>query len=664
MSSRAARKLLKLREKELKTAESASTAHAEDVNDVGEEDGDDLSSPVAAPKKANLFALLNGEEFDADEDEDDTVEQLEEADQGRTQTPCDDEDEEGMIEKPSLQAKSSVKKKKKKKKTKGKSVESTEMPLKSVKGGKTHDTPKEEEMDEVEAALREINEKFGETTFKTPPSNHPTKTNPPRKSQKPLLGVEAKYLDADAEMRRMFGSKIVADDIKAKRYVRTGGAAAAVRTNLATPRDTWPRFDGRLGVLMRMVSAPSRGGDAEPMPGVFEFVYSQAYEEVQQIFQICVDSHDPQTLSNLLRSNPYHIDALLQLSEVARHNTDMSTAAEYIERALYTFERSFHTMFNPATAFCRLPYTHRQNRAFFLALSRQIGFVQKKGCWRTALELTKYMLALDPEDDALGAILLIDLFAIKAGEGGWFRRLWGEWAGEEDEGVVGLPNLEFGIAFVEREREVDEGVAHTRSTKLLRRALLAAVTDTKLTTHPIFTPPKDETPSESALTLLTKLFVERSHPLWKEPEVLTWLRATATSITSLPLDSVELSDAEKMRKTAYPDGVPLNVARHVFVSEFSGLVPLLPRSATGRGMNVFDPMPPDVGTVDPNFDAGAAAAAAGGGRAGLFGWIIQNVGALMRGGVGAEPEGEDEEDDEGDDGNEEEEEVEMEEDDG
>ncbi|KAI8849789.1 transcriptional repressor TCF25-domain-containing protein [Chytridium lagenaria] len=515
------------------------------------------------------------------------------------------------------------------------------------------------DLDEVEAALREINEKFGKSEPADRTLSAAVKSQQPRKSQKPLLGVESKFLDADAELRRMFGSKIVADDIKAKRYVRGGGAATSVgRTNLATPRDTWPRYDGRLGIQMQMVSAPSRAGDSDPQPGVFQFVYSQSYLEVQQIFQICVDSHDPQTLTNLLRSNPYHIDALLQLSEVARHNTNMSVAAEYIERSLYAFERSFHTMFNPATAFCRLSYLHRENRAFFLALSRQIGFVAKKGCWRTALELTKYLLALDPEDDPLGAILLLDIFAIKANELAWFKRLWKEWAGEDDSAVVGLPNLEFGIALAERELELAKKSEHTRSTQLLRRALLsypqalplilerAAVTDTKLTSSAFFSPITDENASENALSVLTKLFVERSHPLWKEPEVLQWLRSTASSIASLPSDHPDVVEADNTRKTAYPDGLPLNVSRHIFVSEFTSMIPLLPKSATARGMNVFDPMPPDTRMEDPNLDPGAARTAQGGG---VLGWVMQNMAALLRGN-GPEADEDDDEDEDEDDG--------------
>lgn len=35
-----------------------------------------------------------------------------------------------------------------------------------------------------------------------------------------------------------------------------------------------------------------------------------------------------------------------------------------------------------------------------------------------------------------------------------------------------------------------------------------------------------------ALQLLLKLFIERSHSLWKEPEVLTWLEENARQVVT------------------------------------------------------------------------------------------------------------------------------------
>jgi hypothetical protein len=151
----------------------------------------------------------------------------------------------------------------------------------------------------------------------------------------------------------------------------------------------------------------------------------------------------------------------------------MSNHFDFPERAIHIFERSFHSLFNPATANSRLSYLSRENRAFFLALFRHIHFITRKGCWRTSLELSKLLLALDPEDDPLGVILMIDFLALKAGEFKWFKRLWEDWAGVTDgldagsEGagdIVGLPNLSYSIALAEYELEIaDKKVSYSVS---------------------------------------------------------------------------------------------------------------------------------------------------------------------------------------------------------
>ncbi|KAJ3106797.1 Transcription factor 25 [Phlyctochytrium planicorne] len=684
MSSRAARKLAKLRQDKPSLDVKGGNDHTYEVE---EDEGEDEEVPTVKAQKQNLFALLNGGGDDAQDDDDD------QEDSTSKLKDAEEEEEEEVEEEVQKPATAKSKKNKKKKKGKGKSKEEPVVDTKEKETGKAKGKGKQaafnEEDDEVEAALREINEKFGEAAS-TEPSAAAAAAATAAKSQKtsqirqprhkPLLGVDSRFLNADQELRRMFGSKIVADEIKAKRYARQNqnavpGFGGGGKTNLAQPRDMWPRFDPKLGIGMVMKKAPGGKGEGDDGYGVFQFVHAPQYLELQQIFKICVDSHDPQTLSNLLRSNPYHIDSLLQLSEVARHNNDNAIGVEYIERALYTFERTFHSLFNPSTSLCRLPYQHPPNRSFHLALSRHITNIMKRGCWRTSLEISKYLLALDPEEDPLGAVLMLDWVAIKANEGEWLRRLYTEWGAEGGDigegGVIGLPNLEYGIALVEYEMEEKQNKSHTYSTALLRRALIsyplalslilekATVTDPGLTASAMFIPmppPAETEPSEQTVDLLVRIFVERSHPLWKAPEILRWLRDTAKQVVQEVGDDMgghpDVLKAIKMRRTAYEDGMPLNVARHVVVNEdVKEFVKLLPRWVTGRGMNVFDPIPPpNVVIQDDKDEDGARGGGGDAARTGLLGWLMRNVGDLLRGrgaNAGGE-EGEMDEDDEDD----------------
>ena len=52
-----------------------------------------------------------------------------------------------------------------------------------------------------------------------------------------------------------------------------------------------------------------------------------------------------------------------------------STAADYVDRSLFTYERAFVGAFNFTSGVNRLDFDHIENRPFFLAIHRQITYV-------------------------------------------------------------------------------------------------------------------------------------------------------------------------------------------------------------------------------------------------------------------------------------------------
>lgn len=126
---------------------------------------------------------------------------------------------------------------------------------------------------------------------------------------------------------------------------------------------------------------------------------------------------------------------------------DVNTAADFTERALYCLECSFAPTFNLALGTCRLDYNVFENRAIFIASFRHIGFVASRGCWRTALEYTKVLLSLSPEDDPLGAILMLDYYALRANANEYLRQVYAEWNSARQLDM--LPNFAYSIAMAE-----------------------------------------------------------------------------------------------------------------------------------------------------------------------------------------------------------------------
>ncbi len=86
----------------------------------------------------------------------------------------------------------------------------------------------------------------------------------------------------------------------------------------------------------------------------------------------------------------------------------------FSERALFICEHYFHPLFNITTFGCRLPYRQWENRALYLAIYRHMIGLCERGCYRTALEFSKLLYSLDPNEDPMGMLLYIDCIAIRA----------------------------------------------------------------------------------------------------------------------------------------------------------------------------------------------------------------------------------------------------------
>ena len=355
----------------------------------------------------------------------------------------------------------------------------------------------------------------------------------------------------------MFGSQAVRTEQRAR---GAGGRQPVLKRSrvLVTPRDSWPRMV-RTGIQMIHVDTAANGDM------VFQFTHSPQYQEVQLTFLRAVSSFNPDNISAILRNSPYHIDSLLQLSEVFKMSGDTQTAADFVERALYCSECGFHPLFNVTSGSCRLDYNRYENRAFFLALFRQIVFVGQRGCWRTALEYARLLLALSPEKDPLSCLLIVDYYALRAREYDFLLRFYREWGTARQ--LAWLPNMALSAAFAKFMLETDaandaaDGAAssssssssaaaaasaaavggaqdiHAESSAMLQEALIKfpafplilsdktnAVLHQSVSHHPYFQVNTSEHPSEKTVRLLLVLYVERCHALWKPENVMTWLQ--------------------------------------------------------------------------------------------------------------------------------------------
>ncbi|KAJ5760190.1 hypothetical protein N7520_007346 [Penicillium odoratum] len=561
MSSRAIRKLL--REQELQKAEQLN------------ETSDDDTPPRLSKPKFNAFDLLNAGDDDNDDNE--------------------DGDPEDYVEEPVVQApepvpeptkpKSSSKKKKKK------------------KAKKTPAEPREEaedddELDEIDRALKDlaVRGQSAGTDLSAAPSSNQDVSFP--KTTDELLSIESKFLNPTNEMRRLFGNVALENfdqdagagrrrDRNREEAVDLGraltgryspasrgqslGGVTLRRNPLMQGKEEWPRApSGGLG--MEMVEKLS-SGDIR-----YKILHNAAYVDVQHQFELCVESMDPQRLIQHLQYNPYHISTLLQVSEIAKHQSDHAVSADLLERALFNIGRSAHSSFGSRlkAGQARLDFLHAENRELWLVGWRYIANLGMKGTWRTAYEWAKLLLSLD-DSDPYCMKLMVDSLALRGREYAQFVELCTQTRFRRD--WADLPNIQCSLvmAYIRlkkpQECRKQLQVAMSRFPWIFNR--LAQELDLQHIPKQIW----GKMPPTGSHELLTELYIVRCKDLWNTPEAVSLIMEVADTLSG---------DSEPIE----PPKITLDIARHVILSDIPSVTTHLPNRFVSGRLSASDPLPP------------------------------------------------------------------------
>ncbi|XP_019629666.1 PREDICTED: transcription factor 25-like [Branchiostoma belcheri] len=530
--------------------------------DISSEE-EDVPQPVPTGRKKKKKPVQNP--FDLLVDHDSVEEDVEESQENA-------EDSHVTESRPPPEGKAGGKKRKKKKKKKG--------------GDKEDKGSQENPEDDIDASIRAVNEMLGELPLQ-PAASSEHSTLPI--GSKSLLSVEHRHLNPENEMKRIFG----ASTVRGEQRSRTRNKQHK-RSWLSQPKATWPPLS-KSGISMKLIET-KRGCQH------FTFEHNRDYQKVQFDFLDAVESLNPNNITAVLHLHPYHVDALTQLSDVCKMSEDLQMASELIERALYSFECSFHTLFNMTLGTCRLDFRRAENRSFYLALFKHLTFIGQRGCYRTALEFCKLLLSLDPDEDPLCVLLMIDFYALQAREYKFLLRMYQEW--EIHRNLSQLPNWALSVAMATFQLSREEKAEEEEADDLLQKALimfpsiLFPLLD-KCSIHPDkdvenhqFFGPQAQVSQPEALGQLVALFVGRSSPLWKEPEVMQWLERNVKVV----LERVDQADplveeCRKKRQLRY-QGTPRNIYRHIIVSEIKDATAALPRDLANAPVLSYDPLPP------------------------------------------------------------------------
>jgi len=455
---------------------------------------------------------------------------------------------------------------------------------------------KKDELDEIDAAVKWVEANDTSASVSLPSG---VEQNAETAATRKILLIENKYLNPENEMKRIFGSRVVASENQNARQKKgrggRGGQVLHRSTLLITPKPSWPS-GARTGLSMRPIESDVAGS-------WFTYDHSPSYQQVQMRFLSAVESLNPDSIVAILNNQPMHIDSLLQLSDICKMGDDSAMAAELVERAIYALESSFHPCFNLASGTCHLDYKRQENRAIFIALFRHLHNVGSRACYRTALEICKVLMNLDPSSDPLAMILLVDFYALRSRSFQWLVDFYN--IANPSRNLSQMPNFSYSVALATFHlfQESNQQDHLDKADSLLQEALLSfpSVLLSLLDKCSIEPDPSvmkcqyflDSRSDPPALAALCSLYVSRCYHCWKEPELLPWLEKNVKLVVERVIkDDPRVAESKTERSTRY-QGMPRNIHRHVIMSDNNkDALSHLPAELKDVAILAWDPLPP------------------------------------------------------------------------
>ncbi|CEL59750.1 Transcription factor 25 OS=Homo sapiens GN=TCF25 PE=1 SV=1 [Rhizoctonia solani AG-1 IB] len=532
-----------------------------------------------------------------------------------------DEDDKEESEEEATQAagKKSKKKKKKKKPTptvstqSGSASKTTSQTKSKAAAGKAGKDKSGK--DEIDLALEELAGKLPHLRTSAKAAQHASEGPASATSQAlfSLLGASLKDFDSEAEMRRFFGSKVVNSAKPSQR------ASKVSRSNLTRPTQQWGAAGMPHGLSMVPLDDYERRRKGYTRDGEkwWNVEHSIDYKRTQLKFLNCVTLSEPSALFTLYRSETWHIDTLLQIGEIMKHQEELSQAADFVERAIYAFEHTFPVAFDITTGSSRLDFDRIENRPLFLALHRHILSLSRRGIPRTAFEFARLLFALDPIGDPHGAAFYLDYLSAKGGMGQWLLDVWDVWPEARKEiadnplashgiNIHCIPGWSYTRALILYDQEVKKrGATHDVSTAALKEAIIAfpevipylvdkagvnlsgnvrAHDSLRITTQ--YT---HDDPAGSSLHMLGHLYALRANSLWKNEPHSVWLASTVASVEN------QLGTENSVRKDAlkhFAQGPSEAMARHAIVADLRAISAYCRPGTFPPVTHAYDPLSP------------------------------------------------------------------------
>ncbi|CDW53820.1 Transcription factor 25 [Trichuris trichiura] len=375
-----------------------------------------------------------------------------------------------------------------------------------------------------------------------------------------------------------------------KRGVQTFGIVAR--------KPTWPTYR-TTGLYMEQV--PSKCGLKQ-----FAFKYNKAYSRKESEFLTYIRSPNLRSLTVFLRKHPYHVNSMIQCSEMLYWRDDLNTAQDLNEMAIYSLECSFHSCFTITGGDCRLDYNSYENRQGYLhrALHGSDTLLAKR-----LPQISFGVLQVDPlvnldkVDDPLAMVLIIDYLYLLNEMYDTVIELEKQF--DTDRCLDLLPNIKYSVAlacFMKASASGDDRDLQKADEKLYAALMqfptmvpallnkLQVIPEGNMLQCPYFGA-AEQLSDGKGLQILIDIYAQRTWKLWNKDDVLAWLKAGidrfASKFRESPPEMLATLEIHAAVRKAQYFRCPRPVYRHIFLSKNLD-IPL-----PSESVYTFNPFPPD-----------------------------------------------------------------------
>lgn len=124
-------------------------------------------------------------------------------------------------------------------------------------------------------------------------------------------------------------------------------------------------------------------------------------------------------------------------------------------------------------------------------------------------------------------------------------------------------------------------------------------------------------------------YIERTYEMWKEPEVLEWLKINGSQILNQIVQNPSVIQRKLLCQAK--DQVPLSLCRYIVLIDIQKLMSYLPSSITNQSYQMYDPLPPSDSTTQYDINERMRQTGGGRSRAGDIGNMVNVLRNLLGG---------------------------------